>query len=41
MLLIPSIDNSEFTEARKYMAQGVYRKLYRFSQKDYNELKYE
>lgn len=38
MLPIPKIDNSEFPEAKKYVAQGVHRRLYRFSQQDYKDL---
>lgn len=38
MLPIPNLDNSKYTEARKFEEKGMHRKLYRFSDEDYNQL---
>lgn len=38
MLPIPKIENSKFPEAAKYEKLGEHRKLYRFSEKDYQDL---
>lgn len=38
MLPVPRLDNSVFDEARKYEEQGVHRKLYTFSETDYQEI---
>jgi Mn-containing catalase len=37
MLPIPKIENKMFPEAAKFEAQGLHRKLYRFSPNDYRE----
>ncbi|MFD2670908.1 manganese catalase family protein [Marinicrinis sediminis] len=37
---IPNLDNAKFDMARKYEAQGVHRKLYTFSDQDYQDIKY-
>lgn len=38
MLPVPDLDNSKFDHAHKYEAMGVHRKLYRFSDDDYQLL---
>ncbi|RXT06375.1 manganese catalase family protein [Ammoniphilus sp. CFH 90114] len=38
MLPIPNLDNSKFETARKYEAQGIHRKLYTWSDKDYRQI---
>ncbi|MGH7213350.1 MAG: manganese catalase family protein [Tepidisphaeraceae bacterium] len=37
MLPIPKIENKMFPEAKKFEAQGLHRRLYRFSPNDYRE----
>ena len=38
LLPIPRIDNDKFPEARKFESQGIHRKLYRLSPRDYQEV---
>ncbi|GFR38781.1 manganese catalase [Insulibacter thermoxylanivorax] len=38
MLPVPSLDNSKFEYARKYEEQGWHRRLYTFSDNDYEEI---
>jgi Mn-containing catalase len=38
MLPIPKVENSKFPEAAKYEKMGEHRRLYRFSEKDYQDL---
>ncbi|WP_184663808.1 manganese catalase family protein [Texcoconibacillus texcoconensis] len=38
MLPIPNLDNKKFETTRKYEAEGVHRKLYTFSEHDYQEV---
>ncbi|GAJ99844.1 LOW QUALITY PROTEIN: manganese catalase [Geomicrobium sp. JCM 19055] len=38
MLPVPDLDNSKFKHAQKYEAKGIHRKIYRFSDNDYNLL---
>lgn len=38
MLPVPNLDNSKFDHAKKFEDQGWHRKLYRFSDNDYNLL---
>ncbi|SDJ25017.1 manganese catalase family protein [Natribacillus halophilus] len=38
MLPVPDLDNSKFDHARKYEEKGLHRKLYRFSDDDYQLL---
>nr|WP_286154304.1 manganese catalase family protein [Ochrobactrum vermis] len=38
MLPIPNIPTYKIPEARRYMDEGVHRRLYRFGSKDYSEL---
>lgn len=38
MLPVPNIPTDKFPEARRYMAEGMHRRLYRFSPGDYAEI---
>jgi len=38
MLPVPSLDNSKFDAARKYEEQGMHRRLYTFSDNDYEQI---
>ncbi|GGB64172.1 manganese catalase family protein [Fictibacillus barbaricus] len=40
MLPIPDLENAAFETTRKFEAQGIHRKLYTFSDKDYRDIAY-